>query len=108
MKTPMKWLAIAALCAQAGMPRAEAETPAPAPAPAPAGKPARARTALVRGAPEMVYRAGDTFFESADGVHELSANASAQAPAKFLAFFLCDRETPVSVPVPAATRSKQP
>ncbi|PYV94876.1 MAG: cupin domain-containing protein [Acidobacteria bacterium] len=44
----------------------------------------------VKGQPEAVYRA--------NGVHLISANASRTAPAKFLAYFLCDHETKLSVP----------
>ena len=54
--------------------------------------------AQVKGEPEAVYRAGDSFFEAANGVHQISANASRTEPAKFLAYFLCDHETKLSVP----------
>jgi quercetin dioxygenase-like cupin family protein len=43
-------------------------------------------------------RVGESFFEPANGVHLISANASRTALAKFLASFLCDRETKLSVP----------
>jgi len=52
----------------------------------------------VKGEPEAVYRAGESFFERANGVHLISANDSRTAPAKFLAYFLCDHETKLSVP----------
>jgi quercetin dioxygenase-like cupin family protein len=52
----------------------------------------------VKGEPEAVYRVGESFFEPANGVHVISANASRTAPAKFLAYFLCDHETKLSVP----------
>ena len=52
----------------------------------------------VKGEPEAVYRAGQSFFEPANGVHLISANASRTEPAKFLAYFLCDHETNLSVP----------
>ena len=52
----------------------------------------------VKGESVAVYRAGESFFEPANGVHLISANASRTAPAKFLAYFLCDRETKLSVP----------
>jgi len=52
----------------------------------------------VKGEPEAVYRVGESFFEPASGVHLISANASRTAPAKFLAYFLCDHETKLSVP----------
>jgi quercetin dioxygenase-like cupin family protein len=56
----------------------------------------------VRGEPERIYRAGESFFEAPHGVHQVSANASDRAPARFLALFICDRDTPVTVPPPAA------
>jgi quercetin dioxygenase-like cupin family protein len=59
----------------------------------------------VKGQPEAIYRAGETFFEEAHGVHELSANASQHAPARFLAFFVCDRDTRLTVPPPPVTGS---
>ena len=52
----------------------------------------------VKGEPDAVFRAGESFFEPANGVHLISANASRTAPAKFLAYFLCDHETKLSVP----------
>lgn len=52
--------------------------------------------------PEVVYRAGDTFYETAGDVHRTSANASATEPARFLAYFTCDRDVAqLSVPTPA-------
>jgi quercetin dioxygenase-like cupin family protein len=52
----------------------------------------------IKGEPEATFRAGESFYEAAGGVHEVSANASTQAPAKLLAVFVCDRETPLTVP----------
>jgi quercetin dioxygenase-like cupin family protein len=51
----------------------------------------------VKGGPEAVYGAGESFFEPANGVHLISANASRTDPAKFVAYFLCDHETKLSV-----------
>ncbi len=53
-----------------------------------------------RGGPETVYKAGESFYEAPNGTHEISANASSTEPAKFLAYFLCDHDTPLSVPPP--------
>jgi quercetin dioxygenase-like cupin family protein len=53
----------------------------------------------VQGQAERVFTAGETFFESPADVHAVSANASQSAPARFLAYFVCDRETPLTVPV---------
>ena len=47
-----------------------------------------------------VYRAGETFFEAPNVVHLVSANARDDKPARFLAIFTCDRETPLSLPQP--------
>ncbi|MGH9764773.1 MAG: cupin domain-containing protein [Blastocatellia bacterium] len=54
----------------------------------------------VKGEPEKTYKAGESFYEAPNGVHLVSANASHKEPAKFVAYFVCDRETPLSVPVP--------
>jgi quercetin dioxygenase-like cupin family protein len=53
----------------------------------------------VQGQAEKIFKAGESFFESPDDVHAVSANASQNAPARFLAYFVCDRATPLSVPV---------
>ena len=50
------------------------------------------------GAPEAVYKAGESFYEAPNGVHQVSANASDKEPAKLIAFFICDHETPLTVP----------
>jgi quercetin dioxygenase-like cupin family protein len=50
------------------------------------------------GAPEAVYKAGQSFYEPPNGVHQVSANASNKEPAKLIAFFICDHETPLTVP----------
>src|SRR5215472_13643501 len=44
----------------------------------------------VKGEPEAIYKAGESFYEAPNGVHQVSANASAKDPLKFLAFFTCD------------------
>ncbi len=53
----------------------------------------------VKGQEEKVYRPGDTFFESPGDVHAVSANVSQDQRSRFLAIFVCDRETPLTVPV---------
>jgi quercetin dioxygenase-like cupin family protein len=59
----------------------------------------------VKGEPERMYRVGESFYEPANGVHQVSANASESEPAKFLAFFVCDHETALSVPPPSTARA---
>jgi len=54
----------------------------------------------VKGEPEMVYKAGESFYEAPNGVHLVSANASSTEPVKFIAYFVCDHDTPLSVPAP--------
>jgi quercetin dioxygenase-like cupin family protein len=51
----------------------------------------------VKGEPEAVYRAGESFYETADGVHQVSANASETDRARFIAYFVCDHDGPLSV-----------
>jgi len=53
----------------------------------------------VKGEKEVIYKTGESFYEAANGVHQVSANASDKEPAKLVAFFLCDHETPLSVAV---------
>jgi quercetin dioxygenase-like cupin family protein len=52
----------------------------------------------VKGQAERTYAPGDTFYEAPTDVHVVSANASQDKPARFLAYFVCDRKTPLSVP----------
>lgn len=52
----------------------------------------------VKGGTEAVYKAGESFYEAPNGVHQVSANASDKEPAKLIAFFICDHETPLTVP----------
>lgn len=54
----------------------------------------------VKGQPEKTYQVGETFYEEANGVHAVSANASTTEPAKLLAYFVCDHDAPLSVNVP--------
>jgi quercetin dioxygenase-like cupin family protein len=64
----------------------------------------------VRGEAETIYRAGESFYEAPDGVHQVSANASGTRPVKFLAYFVCDHDAPLSAAVAETpgTGSKQP
>jgi quercetin dioxygenase-like cupin family protein len=54
----------------------------------------------VKGEAEAVYKVGETFYEPANGVHEISANASSTEPARLLAYFVCDHDAPLSSAVP--------
>ena len=54
----------------------------------------------VKGEPERTFGVGESFYEPPDGVHLVSANASKSRAAKFIAFFVCDRDTPLSVVAP--------
>lgn len=56
----------------------------------------------VKGSPEGIYKAGESFYEPPNGVHLVSANASQTEPLRFLAIFVCDHPTPLSVPAPSA------
>ena len=62
----------------------------------------------VRGEPEAVYTAGQAFYEAANGAHIVSANASTDKPVRFLAYFTCDRETPLMQPAPDSARPARP
>jgi quercetin dioxygenase-like cupin family protein len=50
----------------------------------------------VRGQPEVRVRPGQTFYEGPGDIHEVSANASATAPAKILVFMVRDQDKPPS------------
>lgn len=47
--------------------------------------------------PEVVYKVGDTFYEDANAKHLVSANASSTARARFLAYFTCDHDAPLTM-----------
>lgn len=51
--------------------------------------------------PEVTYKTGEFFYEAPNGHHRVSANASQTQPATLLAWFTCDKDTPLSTPVPA-------
>jgi quercetin dioxygenase-like cupin family protein len=55
----------------------------------------------VQGEAAAVYKAGETFYEPPNGVHLVSANASATQPTKLLAYFVCDHDAPLSTDVPS-------
>jgi quercetin dioxygenase-like cupin family protein len=48
--------------------------------------------------PPVVYTAGESWYEPPLMLHR-AENASATAPARLVAFFVCDRPGPVTVPV---------
>jgi quercetin dioxygenase-like cupin family protein len=52
----------------------------------------------VKGGVETVYKAGESFYEPPNGVHQVSGNASDQEPATLIAYFTCDHETKLTVP----------
>jgi quercetin dioxygenase-like cupin family protein len=51
----------------------------------------------VGGSEERVYGPGDTFYEAPNGLHMVSRNASSTEPTKFLTYFLCDHDVPLSI-----------
>jgi quercetin dioxygenase-like cupin family protein len=54
---------------------------------------------LINGLREAVYRPGESFHEAPNEIHEFTQNISSTDPAKLLAFFVCDHETPLTVPL---------
>jgi quercetin dioxygenase-like cupin family protein len=54
----------------------------------------------VKGEIEAIYKAGESFYEAPNGVHVVSANASQTEAATFIAYFVCDHNTPLSSAVP--------
>jgi quercetin dioxygenase-like cupin family protein len=59
----------------------------------------------VKGQPAATYKVGTSFYEAPNGFHLISANASDKKPAKFIAYFVCDHETPLSVAPPETPAS---
>ena len=53
----------------------------------------------VRGGKEVTLGPGQTFYESPDDVHSVSRNASTTKPARFLVFFVKDKDKPLTTPV---------
>ena len=52
----------------------------------------------VRGEAPITLVQGQTFYEGPDDVHVVGRNASHTAAAKFLVFFVKDKDTPILVP----------
>ena len=48
----------------------------------------------IKGQPEVIIGPGQTFYEGPADVHQVSANASATEPAKFLVFIVKDKKSP--------------
>ena len=53
----------------------------------------------VRGGKQQTLKAGETFYETPEDIHVVGQNASKTQPAKFLAFFVKDKGTPLVEPV---------
>jgi quercetin dioxygenase-like cupin family protein len=54
----------------------------------------------VKGEPEALYRAGESFYEAPHGLHAVSANASQTEAATFVAYFVCDHQARLSSDIP--------
>lgn len=52
----------------------------------------------VKGGKEVTVKPGETFYEGPDDVHTVGRNASQTEPAKFVVFFLKDKDAPILVP----------
>jgi len=61
----------------------------------------------VKGGKEVTLKPGETFYEGPDDVHTVGRNASTTKPAKFLVFFIKDKDAPVLVPVSAETATQR-
>ena len=53
----------------------------------------------VEGGKPVTLTPGQTFYEGPNDVHTMGRNASDTKPAKFVVFFLKDKQAPVLVPV---------
>jgi quercetin dioxygenase-like cupin family protein len=54
----------------------------------------------VKGESEAIYKAGESFYEAPNGVHVVSANASQTEAATFIAYFVCEHDTPLTSDLP--------
>jgi quercetin dioxygenase-like cupin family protein len=57
----------------------------------------------VKGEKEVTLTPGETFYEGPDDVHVVGRNASSTKPAKFVVFFIKDKDAPVLVPTKSGT-----
>ena len=57
-------------------------------------------TMQVKGGKEVTLTPGQTFYEGPNDIHTVGKNASSTKPAKFVVFFIKDKDAPVLVPVP--------
>lgn len=62
----------------------------------------------IEGGPLTTYRKGESFFEAACGKHVVSRNASQIMPARFLAYFLTQKDAPLTIPVHDGRRTTAP
>lgn len=53
----------------------------------------------LKGHPAVTLKPGDTFYESPTDIHLEGKNASKTEPAKFIAFFIKDKDAPIVMPV---------
>jgi quercetin dioxygenase-like cupin family protein len=53
----------------------------------------------VNGGKPLILTAGQTFYEGPNDIHPVGRNASKTTPAKFLVFFVKDKDAPVLIPV---------
>ena len=51
----------------------------------------------VRGGQEVTLTAGQTFYEGPEDIHVVGRNASKTKPAKFIVFFVKDKNAPLFV-----------
>ena len=61
----------------------------------------------VKGGKEVTLTPGQTFYEGPDDIHVVGRNASTTKPAKFLVFFIKDKNAPVLVPVSTETATQR-
>lgn len=53
----------------------------------------------LKGKEPLTLKVGDTFYENPDDIHVVGKNASATEPAKFLVFFVKNKNTDLVIPV---------
>lgn len=65
-------------------------------------------TMQVQGHAPVTLRAGQTFYEGPDDIHQISANASRTATAKILVFMVKDKAKPASRGIPVGQWARKP
>jgi quercetin dioxygenase-like cupin family protein len=59
------------------------------------------------GDPEAVYKVGQALYEAPNSHHVVSANAGKTEPTRFIAFFICDQDSPLTTNIQGSVDGKR-